>query len=108
MPLFVPENKGCLPMLRNGKTADELEVIAPRQYALITVGHTVNHKLTGNKNVILSDPIWGMDGKLTFNLRPKLTSKACTLCTDERSGRAQAPLYGAHDFSSTGFLKPSN
>ena len=64
-------------------------------------------KLTGNKNVILSDPIWGMDGKLTFNLRPKLTSKACTLCTDERSGRAQASLYGAHDFSSTGFLKQS-
>jgi hypothetical protein len=37
MPLFVPENKGCLPMLRNGKTADELEVIAPRQYALVTI-----------------------------------------------------------------------
>ena len=30
-------------MLRNGKIAEELEVIAPRQYALITVGHTVNH-----------------------------------------------------------------
>ncbi len=43
MPLFVPENKGCLTMLRNGKIADELEEIAPRQYALITVGHTVNH-----------------------------------------------------------------
>jgi hypothetical protein len=40
MPLFVPENKGCLPMLRNGKIADELEEIAPLQYALITVGHT--------------------------------------------------------------------